>query len=167
MKNLLRHSIARALRESGFDSFEEKAMHYFINILELYTQKILSGIKNNSCHCGRSRTTLLDLTTKLSFKEVKSFPYLEYEPEIEVKTLNYISPVSAPVEKFMHIYEFMPIFPPLHTFKETIIREKKVRSRARDVKDRIEQRNKVIESLFSLIRASKKKPKCVNYLNQE
>ncbi|RVD92357.1 abc-type multidrug transport atpase an [Tubulinosema ratisbonensis] len=166
MKKVLAHCIARALKNTGFDSFNQKAMHYFIEITELYMQRVLICIKNNSAHCGRSRTTLLDLINKIPLEEVFSFDYVDYPHETEEKKENYVSPISAQVEKFMYIYEFMPPFPSLHTFKETIIKEKRTRSRARDVKDRIEQRNKIIESLFVLAKASKKK-KFINYLYDE
>lgn len=166
MRKVFYHCIARVLGETGFDSFEEKAMHYFMEIIELYLQKVLVSIKNNSSHCGRSRTTMLDLINKYPLKEVTSFSYVEYPCETEEKTENYVSPISSQVEKSMYVYDFMPPFPSLHTFKETIIKDKRVRSRARDVKDRIEQRNRIIDSLFVLAKASKKK-KFINYFYDE
>ncbi|KCZ79851.1 hypothetical protein H312_02764 [Anncaliia algerae PRA339] len=166
MHELIKYCIVKVLKETGYECFEEKAIYHFIEVFELYMQKILVGIKNNSTHCGRNRTTLIDFITKFELKDVKSYDLVNYEYPQEEKVADFVGPISTPVEKFMYIYEFMPPFPPLHTFKETIIKERKVRSRARDVKDKIEQRNRIIESLFTLSKLSKKKFKFANYLNK-
>lgn len=88
-----------------------------------------------------------------------SYPYEIYEEEEE-----WISPVSTKVDKFIHIYEFMPTFPPIHTFRMTSLKEKTVSNQSSKVKNRLEQSLRTEGNLIKLIKSSGTVPNFINYL---
>ena len=107
---------------------------------------------------------MVDIVSSFGILGIQSYQNIDLEtdkmPDIEA----FYGPISAPVDKFINIYEFMPIFPPLHTFRATLVKENKVRSRARDVKERIEQKNQVTASVFRILKRLKEISNRANYL---
>lgn len=165
MDNLIKHTAMHALKGAGFEAANAKALCVFTETFALYMVKVLGNAKNDSVHSQRSKTTVIDLVNKFGLFEVRSFEPVRVEEEMGIDEEAFYSTISAPVDKFINIYEFMPMFPPLHTFRTTLIKENRVRSRARDVKERIEQKNQVTMNLFKLLRRLKVIPRYANYLS--
>lgn len=164
MDRIVRHTIARALRHSGFDAANQKALEFFSEVFALYMFRTLGYIKRVATHSQRSKATMVDVLSSLGILEVQSYESINFETEKMPETEMFYGPISAPVDKFINIYEFMPVFPPLHTFRATLVKENKVRSRAKDVKERIEQKNQVAASVFRIFKRLDEIPNRANYL---
>lgn len=165
LKNISRHTIARGVKFCGFELINNKALDMFAVVFDIYMVKTLGSIKNASGHSQRSKTTISDLIRIFGTLDVFSFGSVDLEVEKRIEEGIFYGPISAPVEKFINIYEFMPNFPPLHTFRRTLIKENRVRSRAKDVKERIEQRNQVATNLFRLLKRLGSIPQHADYLS--
>ncbi|KAH9385527.1 transcription initiation factor TFIID subunit 8 [Nematocida major] len=76
----------------------------------------------------------------------------------------FASEACAYVEYPQNYYEFLPKFPPAHTFKTSTIKRKITDDRAQKARLRNEQTKKVVENLFSIMEKSGKTPKYANYL---
>jgi len=93
----------------------------------------------------------------------------EEKIEFEEKEENeeWISQVSIRVEKFIHIYDHMPSFPPIHTFRMTIPKQNSGIGQSTKVKNRLEQSIKSENNLIKLITSSGSLPPFINYLYKE
>lgn len=164
MEKIVRYTIVRALEHSGFDTANQKALEFFSEVFSLYMFRTLGYIKRISTHSQRSKATMVDVLSILGILEVRSYECVDFETEKAPEIETFYGPISAPVDKFINIYEFMPVFPPLHTFRATLVKENKVRSRAKDVKERIEQKNQVAASVFRILKRLNEIPNRANYL---
>lgn len=95
----------------------------------------------------------------LILPEKVHFPKCVQEEEIE-----WCSPLSGKVEKFIHIYEFMPSFPPIHTFRLTPLKSSIFKNQSAKVKNRLEQSLRSEENMVKLIKSSGSMPNFINYL---
>lgn len=164
MDKIVRYTIVRALRHYGFDTANEKALVFFSEVFCLYMFRTLGYIKRVATHSQRSKATMVDVLSSLGILEIQSYESVDFETEKVLETEAFYGPISAPVDKFINIYEFMPVFPPLHTFRATLVKENKVRSRAKDVKERIEQKNQIAASVFRILKRLDEIPNRANYL---
>lgn len=98
------------------------------------------------------------LFTLVPFKTYE-FPRETFEEESE-----WTSPLSARVEKFIHIYDFMPNFPPIHTFRMTPMKSSIFKNQSSRVKSRLEQSLRSEGNMVKLIKSSGSMPKFINYL---
>ncbi|KAL0263978.1 UNVERIFIED_CONTAM: hypothetical protein PYX00_011243 [Menopon gallinae] len=159
-----RGALARALKSSGFDTANQKALEFFAEVFTMYMFRTLGYIKRVATHSQRSKATMVDMVSSFGILEATSYEDVGFETDEAPEAETFYGPISAPVDKFINIYEFMPVFPPLHTFRATLVKENKVRSRARDVKERIEQKNQVAASVFRILKRLKEIPNRANYL---
>lgn len=90
-------------------------------------------------------------------KQTHPIELLEEETE-------WISPLSTRVEKFIHIYDFMPEFPPIHTFRMTFIKSSAFKNQSSKVKNRLEQSLRSEGNMVKLIKSSGSMPRFINYL---
>jgi Transcription factor TFIID complex subunit 8 C-term len=88
----------------------------------------------------------------------------DYDYEELVEPEEWTSPLSVRVEKFIHIYDFMPSFPPIHTFRQTTIKQQTIKNQSSKVKKRLEQSLKSEENMIKLIKSSGSIPGFINYL---
>jgi len=112
------------------------------------------GVLSTPC---RSRT-VQSLFTLVPLKK-QHFPVEMAELEE-----SWVSPLSTRVEKFIHIYEFMPEFPPIHTFRMSLMKGSTVKNQSSKVKNRLEQSLRSEGNMVKLIKSSGSMPKFVNYL---
>lgn len=77
------------------------------------------------------------------------------------------SPISTRVEKFIHIYDFMPPFPPIHTFRMTPSKTTENISFSARVKNRLEQSLKSENNMIRLIKSSGTLPAFVHFIHNE
>lgn len=76
----------------------------------------------------------------------------------------WVSPLSTRVEKFIHVYDFMPEFPPIHTFRTSSVKGSTLKNQSSKVKNRLEQSLRSEGNMVKLIKSSGSMPKFVNYL---
>lgn len=91
-------------------------------------------------------------------------PPMPYEVEEYVPPKEWTSPLSTRVENFIHIYEFMPPFPPIHTFRLTSVKPSAAKNLSHKVKHRLEQSLKSEDNMIKLIKSSNSLPGFINYL---
>lgn len=89
----------------------------------------------------------------------ENYPEELLEPEVE-----WISPLATRVEKYIHIYDFMPNFPPTHTFRMTPIKQLNNKFQSTKVKNRLEQSLSSEGNMVKLIKSSGTMPKFINFL---
>lgn len=89
----------------------------------------------------------------------ENYPEELIEPEIE-----WISPLATRVEKYIHIYDFMPNFPPIHTFRMTAVKPMNSKYQSTKVKNRLEQSLSSEGNMVKLIKSSGTMPKFINFL---
>lgn len=82
---------------------------------------------------------------------------------VDVET-EWVSPLSTRVEKFIHIYEFMPSFPPIHTFRMTAVKNYNLKNQSSKVKSRLEQSLRSEGNMIKLIKSSGSIPNFINYI---
>ncbi|TBU07293.1 putative subunit 8 of transcription factor IID [Hamiltosporidium magnivora] len=169
MEKILEKCILEELKRAGYQKLNTKALYMF-------TQTTIAQIKTNcnilsslTLHSMRSRSTLLDVMnliklTKIDYSNVYNRPTVKYEVEEEPKPIQFKSSISCSAEKFIHIYDFMPDFPPVHTFKKSFLKENRSEDKSEKVKQRIEQSLKTESSLLKIIACSKGLPKRINFL---
>lgn len=102
--------------------------------------------------------TIQNLFSLVHIKKLH-FPIEMIEPEPE-----WTSPLSTRVEKFIHVYEFMPNFPPIHTFRISSVKNTAMKNQSSKVKNRLDQSLKSEGSMVKLIKSSGSMPKFINYL---
>lgn len=89
----------------------------------------------------------------------ENFPEELIEPELE-----WTSPITTKVEKYIHIYDYMPSFPPIHTFRMTAMRQSNSKHQSTKVKNRLEQSLSSEGNMVKLIKSSGTMPKFINFL---
>lgn len=92
------------------------------------------------------------------------FPKENYPEELIETEAEWISPITTKVEKYIHIYDFMPNFPPIHTFRMTSIRPANNKHQSTKVKNRLEQSLSSEGNMVKLIKSSGTMPKFINFL---
>ncbi|KAM0681312.1 hypothetical protein GINT2_000511 [Glugoides intestinalis] len=135
------------------------------------------GVKHTFPHIGKelrfSKEMLIECHTDIPICRNKSvqnifslivpektvFPNSIQEEEVE-----WCSPLSGKIEKFIHIYEFMPNFPPIHTFRLTPLKSSIFKNQSAKVKNRLEQSLRSEENMVKLIKSSGSMPNFINYL---
>lgn len=88
----------------------------------------------------------------------------EYPYEFIEKDVDWVSPISTKFEKFIHIYDFMPDFPPIHTFRQTILKTQISKNQSSKVKNRLEQSLRTEDNMIKLIKSSGSIPKFINFM---
>lgn len=165
MKKILEHRLATALRDAGFEVVERRALETFAASMESYMDAHLRAVASVSRHALKSHATLLDMLAivdrRLSVPVSRSVDYVQEMPRKEPR---FESPLASSIEKYIHIYEFMPGFPPTHAFRQTIAKPNSRSSRSLNVKHRLEQSLRSEGNLLQLIRASGSLPPFINFL---
>lgn len=166
MKKILEHRLMKHLKDLGYETVERRAIELYVVSLERYMVAYLKSINSVSKHALKSQATLLDV---LRFVGDKKFEFsvaeeTVYEYEKAEEEVKFDSPLVSNIEKYIHIYEFMPNFPPAHAFRQTIIKPSSKSSRSLSVKNRLEQSLRSENNLLKLIKASGSLPPFINFL---
>lgn len=113
------------------------------------------------CNVSIERCKFKNIEDMFSLIPFEVFP-VEYEiPEPE---LGWNSPLSTKVEKFIHIYDFMPSFPPIHTFRMTFLKSSSAKNQSSKVKNRLEQSLRSEGNMIKLIKSNGSIPGFINYI---
>lgn len=117
------------------------------HLLECRTSAPKCSFKNNE-----------DMFSLVPLREI-NLEYELLEPEVE-----WSSPLSTHVEKFIHIYDFMPSFPPIHTFRMTALKSQSSKNQSSKVKNRLEQSLRSESNMIKLIKTNGSIPGFINYM---
>ncbi|ADM12613.1 uncharacterized protein Eint_111130 [Encephalitozoon intestinalis ATCC 50506] len=166
MRRILEDRLMRYLREVGYEVVEKRALEVYMGSLETYMLEHLKAVVSVSRHGLKSHSTLLDFLRFIEGKRFE-FPFFEnvvYEEEVKEEEKEFASPLASSIEKYIHIYDFMPSFPPIHAFRQTIVKAGNKGSKSMNVKNRLEQSLRTEGNLLKLIKASGSLPPFVNFL---
>lgn len=193
MERIVERVVARIMKEAGFEACSSRSLRFITAILEDRLEAILRSVSSQSQHAGRPSTTFTDLlgmviqqnafmacditgyTPPISKDESSkrrsmlfSLPSISPE-EFPRETIDpgqeWVSPISTKVEKFIHIYDFMPSFPPMHTFRQTSPKASETAGLSSRVKHRLEQSLVTESNMIKLIKLGGSLPKFVNYIH--
>lgn len=141
---------------SLLDLFEAKQKLPRIGKNLLFTEEM-----HEECHVAipNCKNKTVQSLFMLILCERKEFPREILEEEKE-----WASPLSTRVEKLIHIYEFMPNFPPIHTFRVTQMKSSAFKNQSAKVKSRLEQSLRSEGNMVKLIKSSGSMPKFINYV---
>ena len=165
----LEATIAKVFLTMNFEGMNEKALFTLKETFKIYLDsncKIIGRIAN---HSGRNDVSLFDFYRIQ--RKIQVFNYdvvnvlgiddkLKYE-QIILKD-NWISPLGIKSDRFIHIYDFMPEFPAIHTFRNTTLVESKEGLESINVKSRIDQSVKSEKNMFKLFKTSESLPPFIN-----
>lgn len=190
MQKLLTHIILRIIQNAGFEAVSKPALELLLRVYEDRICTILNIVTMKANFAARPSTSILDFMniiedpTKLlgqaaaekgstSTRDAAAFRKLfnvaqlapvEYPAEEYIEPKEWTSPLSTRVEKFIHIYDFMPSFPPIHTFRLTAIKQPIMKNHSSKVKNRLEQSLKSESNMIKLIKSSGALPGYINFL---
>ncbi|KAM0674510.1 hypothetical protein GVAV_002125 [Gurleya vavrai] len=173
MDAIIEKIIITALSKAGYTTFSNHALSHFTQHFSQHTLSLLKSLASISYHAQRSKSSIVDFNTMLRLRKKKlkindlnnfeSFEFIESE-FIQEKMFN--NPIASNIDRFIHVYEFMPQFPPTHTFKRNYVKEVERHRKPDGIKKRIEETVLVERSLIKMLKERGEMPKYVNYLNK-
>ncbi|KAI5191801.1 hypothetical protein NECID01_1646 [Nematocida sp. AWRm77] len=162
----VKYLVVHLIKEQGFSSATSHALSLLSNTVVRYLVYISSVLKAQCEASHRTSPTLVDAV--VVFKKVKEIVENRGRIELEEQSFSlpaeYVSEICTYVEPAPNYYEFLPKFPPVHTFKNTPIKRRVSDDRAQKARLRNEQTIKIVDSLFSIMKRSKKNLRYANYL---
>jgi len=170
MKEIINHIIVKFLNYNGFDLADKKAVLLINEALDLYISSILKILNSHTFHSRKQCANIWDFVSLLNFKNLKIENNIKpvLYPSVQKNNIEeFKSPLSTYLERYIHIYDFMPSFPPTHTFRQTYIKNKEKEDRSQKVKTRLEQSLRAEKNLLRLIKGSGSLPSFVNYLHKK
>ncbi|WUR02333.1 transcription initiation factor TFIID subunit 8 (TAF8) [Vairimorpha necatrix] len=167
MDEILNHVIIQIIKEVGYESASKKAILLLADSLKDQISSILKVLHCHTSHTSRQNSNMWNLLEIMSYKYLifQSRPSRVYYPISQEEPLvDFKSPLSTYLERYIHIYDFMPPFPPTHTFRQTLVKNKEKEDKSELVKTRLEQSLRSERNLLKLIKSSGSLPSFVNYL---
>ena len=149
-------------------SRRELALKAFLLLKEVFICWLNSKIGLLSflaAHSGRTKLNFFDFFSSEFIHVPLSELYLtipNYEYECNPEQNEWKSSISHKNEKFIHIYEFMPDFPPIHTYRNTMIKENNTHVAINNIKDRMKQSIRSEKNMFKLFKVSGSLPPFIN-----
>lgn len=159
--------ICHILKKQGFGSANGRALKLLENAVLRYMVYVGAVVKRQCESARRSAPTLVDAVTVMkSITEIlPNKERIQLETEEYVPFKEYVGKVCAYADYPQNYYEFLPRFPPAHTFKSTAIRRKVLDDKANKARVRNEQKMKIVDSLFGIVKRRNLKLCCANYLD--
>lgn len=173
MEKCIDYILAFHLRRAGFEGTTKRALHLF-NVATVCTlRNYLRTLKSITIHSQRAHTTILDvLKLQTLFKtpfitDNKMYYPMQFAEEPDEDGHVPCSGIGVRVEKFVHIYDFMPVFPPAHTFKKSFPKESgDEEERGRNIKRRLEESLVGENNLVRMMDACNEIPDYVNFMRE-
>lgn len=174
--DILRDLASKCLREAGFLSTNKQAMEYLIEIFKEHLNQTAKILASNVNLAGRTEISFYDFIKcgkllRTSIMSENIFQVLDtvgVDSKISFEQVaakeEWVSPLANTSDKFIHIYDFMPEFPPTHTYRNTALPETRDHMESLNVKNRIEQSIKSEKNMFKLFKTSGSLPPFINYL---
>lgn len=170
--------IANMLKNVGFECTNNRALMLLDHSFLLFFSSVLKTLKIRTIHSNRAKVTIIDILKMKQNKEyydkIKEFVILLSRLHNEENIVNENVEIeenekeetkftiSTQIEKYVHIYDHLPPFPPSHTFRKTIIKEQKVSS-CDNLKKRMEESLRAEKNLFRMMEVNN----FVNFLYQK
>ncbi|KAK6090827.1 hypothetical protein P3W45_000072 [Vairimorpha bombi] len=167
MDDLINHCIIRIVKEHGYDYADKRAILLIKEALERHINSILKVFHSYTIHSKKQSANAFDLLSVLKdtkFSVNTRLTPMLYSQVEEEPCFDFKSPLSTYLERYIHIYEFMPPFPPTHTFRQTYLKNKEKEDKSQLVKTRLEQSLRSEKNLLKLIKGSGSLPSFINYL---
>ncbi|KAM0688670.1 hypothetical protein COBT_000071 [Conglomerata obtusa] len=176
MDEIIESTLALILRDAGYDSISKHALNHFSQIFKNQILSLLKALNALTLHAQRSKSSLIDIQSllKLTNRSIttgdiqnaiqKNDLLPHFQNEIAEVTVSFENLIANSIDRFIHVYEFMPQFPPTHTFKRNYSKEVGKHRRPDGIKKRIEESVMVERSLIRMIMERGEMPKYVNYL---
>lgn len=167
MDEIIKHFLCKYLKDNGYETVEIKALLMLKEAFELKINSYLKVLYSYKMLSSKQNSTLTDvmyLTNKKMPAILPSQGTPAYEETEVIEDAEFISPLANTVEKYIHIYDFMPSFPPTHTFKQTFVKADTKENKSFSVKNRLEQSLRSENNLLKLIKSSGSLPPFINYL---
>jgi Bromodomain associated/Transcription factor TFIID complex subunit 8 C-term len=179
-EQILQICVSLIVRKAGYDSIESRALAHLASVSRKYIAYISTAVKKHAAYSHRAIPTAIDviqavhgMKIKLGAESVAEQPVLKApirtETERAVLPFKEMLPseIALPAEMPPNYYNFLPPFPPAHTFKTTQIKKRILDDKAKKSRIRHEQATLVTESLFKMLESSGMRPKKANYLLQK
>lgn len=167
MEDLINHFVLRIVKENGFLYADKKAILLIKASLESHITSILKVLMSYTIHSKKQSANIYDFFTAIKNLKIKLLTNIQpiyYSEENVIPVIDFKSPLSTYLERYIHIYDFMPSFPPTHTFRQTYLKNKEKEDKSQLVKSRLEQSLRSERNLLKLIKGSGSLPSFVNYL---
>lgn len=173
MDNIIEHIIIEALSSAGYTSFSKRAVEHFKQVFINKQLSFLNSLSAVTIHSQRSKSNIIDLNNtlkltnkKISQKDLVSFDTKKFENQEEQEFVNFVNPIASNIDRFIHVYEFMPHFPPSHTFKRNYTKEIAKHRRPDGIKKKIEETVLVERSLIRIMKENKELKCFANFLRR-
>lgn len=173
VERILYVCVSSVLRSAGCEAAEAKALAHLAMVLERYIMYISTALQKHAGFAHRPSPTLVDVVqtllgmkVSLSLEDMRAHPHLRIhtEPYDSVFPEDLSAGLCTYVDLPPYFYEFLPKFPPAHTFKSTPIKRRVVDDKSKKARIRNEQGIKAVDSLFRMMESSGTRPKRANYL---
>lgn len=124
------------------------------------------SLKQVTHHATRHKSIALDIfNIEKDPTAIAELPGTQVNFEVEVykPKEKFVNEIASKIDRYIHIYEFMPEFPPTHTFKRSYIRNAKKHEIR--IKQRVEQNLLAERSVFQMVSMEGKMPRYVNFMD--
>lgn len=170
-------TLLHLLKNTGYTHTNTRALDIFSSISLQYIDEFLKTLANTTNHAQRSKTTVVDLFAILNLSKIdlnnkgdvdfKKVVPLGFETDANDLSgaCTFENSIVSKIDRYIHIYEFMPSFPPTHTFKKTFPKETIRNETPEKIKTRLEQVARAEKNLIKMLRVSKGLPKYVNFMD--
>ncbi|KAI5181345.1 hypothetical protein NEOKW01_1539 [Nematocida sp. AWRm80] len=171
IEQTLRVVIAQILKNQNYSKIEHKGIEVLTNTLLKYLIYTCYKLKDQCESSHRTSPTLVDSIVLL--KDITELPQNKCQPiapEIDqnndMDLEQFVSEICMHAETPTNYYDFLPKFPPMHTYKSTQIKRCVSDDKAQKARMRNEQISKVVENLFYLSKRINRRPTYANYLSK-
>lgn len=174
MHSIISHILIRFLQAAGYTHTDSYAISILSTILTTHLHNLLKSLQKLTTHAQRSKTTLIDLHSLTSLLNLKvSFIELQFEQANYIINTNrmlsghaFENSIVSKIDRYIHIYEFMPSFPPTHTFKKTFPKETIKHETPEKIKMRLDQVARAEKNLIRILKVSKGLGRRVNFMDR-
>ncbi|KAM0678112.1 hypothetical protein BDAP_001371 [Binucleata daphniae] len=178
MDSIIEFVIINCLSSVGYTRFSKRAIEHFKQAFINNYSSFLNSLSAVTLHAQRSKSNFIDVnnTLKLKNKTItyedrtcnvgynELMSYVEFEEEERQEIVNFENPIASNIDRFIHVYEFMPHFPPSHTFKRNYTKEIGKYRRPDGIKKKIEETVLVERSLIRIMKERRELKPYANYL---
>lgn len=167
MDQILDIYILSELKDTGYSFANKRALQILKSVFIKKMLTYCKSLKHVTNHAGRHKTILTDIFNfdKSPMFEINnsSKVALHFENSIYTPPEKFVNEIASKIDRYIHIYEFMPEFPPTHTFKRSYA--KNAKKHDIKIKQRVEQNLLAERTVFKMVFVEKKMPRHVNYMD--
>lgn len=165
--------LANELKRAGYECMDKKALIIFKEAFDKRIMSILHTLRKFTSHSLKDKSTMIeafvmmnDIGIKVNKRDFVKILPLHIEKEEEDVKIEFHNKLASVIDKYIHVYEFMPDFPPAHSFKKTFIKGSINSNFSEGHKKRLEQSAVAEANLYKMLHKSNKIPQFANYLKK-